>query len=819
MTDKDTSKSKGTLSLGGTLSANRNSGGNSGVAVEVRRRRFDTDAVDTSAAASGDSELQRRLAALQQARQASNDGQDQRAKDREQAAKLREEQAKKQAEVKRREEEETKRREAEAAEREIARQKAAADAERAAQQQKSTQHSKSSHSPSNDHNRKTLTVDNNSGGKGNNRSGGRDDKKRGGRNAYLVELEQRARTRPGGGRRDRRPRHGEGETTAKPQEKVIREVTIPEFITVQELASRMAEKAGEVVKKMMLMGQMVTVTQTIDQETAALVVEEMGHTYKLEVENAVEENLVEEDDNEADLQDRPPVVTVMGHVDHGKTTLLDALRSTDVAGGEAGGITQHIGAYQVKTKAGNKITFLDTPGHEAFTAMRARGAEVTDVVVLVVAADDSVMPQTIEAIKHAQAAKVPIVVAINKADKPEANVDKVKQDLLSHDVILEDFGGDIVSQPVSALKRQGLEELEDLILLQAEMLDLKANPNRRADGFIVEAKLEKGRGVVASMIVQRGTIKVGDILVAGPVWGRVRALMNDKGERVESAGPAEPVELLGLQGVPTAGDNIVVVEDEKRAREVADFREQKLREQQHAARRTSLENVFDRMKAGDVEELPIIIKADVQGSIEAIVHGLNKLSNDEVKVNVIHNAVGVVTETDVNLATASGALIIGFNVRADASARTMAEHEGVEIRYYNIIYNLLDDVKAALGGLLSPDFEEETTGQAEVRQIFTFKKLKIAGCMVTDGLIKRDSKARLLRDGKVIHDGLVGSLQREKDSAKEVRGGYECGITLENFDDIKEGDIIEAYEIKEIQKTLDDLKAAAEKEPKADTAA
>jgi translation initiation factor IF-2 len=557
---------------------------------------------------------------------------------------------------------------------------------------------------------------------------------------------------------------------------------------------------------------MVTVTQMIDQETAALVVEELGHTYKLKSANEIEENLVEDEDD-AFLKERPPIVTVMGHVDHGKTSLLDALRNTDVTEGEAGGITQHIGAYQITSKSGKKITFLDTPGHEAFTAMRARGASVTDVVVLVVAADDSIMPQTVEAIDHARAAKVPIVVAINKIDKPEANIDKVKQDLLSHDLIPEDFGGDIVCVPVSAKSGEGLHDLEDMILLQADILDLKANPNRQVDGVVVESRLDKGRGPMASIIIQRGTLKVGDIVVAGCQWGKIRAMLNDKGENITSAIPALPVEILGLQGVPEAGESFVQVNDERQAREVTSHRTQVKREQDMAKSRkmVSLDSFMSRIEDKDLKELNIIVKGDVQGSVEAIADSLNKLATEEVQVRAVHSAVGIVTESDVMLAQTSDALIIGFNVRANPQARAAAEKEGVEIRYYSVIYDLVNDIKAAMSGLLSPDLKEKVLGQLEIREIFKINKMKIAGCYVTEGMLKRNGKARVIRDGIVIHDGVIDTLRRFKDDVKEVTTGFECGLTMDKFDDLQAKDVVECYEIEEVAKTIDDLKKLAEK--------
>ncbi|WP_370154355.1 translation initiation factor IF-2 [Ferrovibrio sp.] len=588
------------------------------------------------------------------------------------------------------------------------------------------------------------------------------------------------------------------------QKKVLRDVVVPETITVQELASRMAERGVDVVKVLMKMGVMATINQTIDADTAELVVGEFGHRIQRVSEADIELGLGGEADAEEALLPRPPVVTVMGHVDHGKTSLLDSLRQTDVAGGEAGGITQHIGAYQVHLKSGKAITFLDTPGHEAFTQMRARGAKATDIVVLVVAADDSVMPQTIEAIHHSKAAGVPIVVAINKCDKPQANPQKVRQELLSHEIVVEQMGGDVQSIEVSAKTRKGLDELEEAILLQSEILDLKANPERRAEGVVVEAKLERGRGSVATVLVQRGTLHVGDVFVAGSAWGRVRALIDDKGKNVVDAGPSVPVEVLGLQGSPEAGDEFVVVENESRAREVAEFRERKQREAKAAiSARGSLEQMFSKIKAGEAKELPIVVKTDVQGSLEAILGSAQKLSTEEVAVRVLHGAVGAISESDVALAAASGGAIIGFNVRASKQARDLAERDGVDIRYYSIIYNVLDDLKALLSGMLAPTIRENFLGYAEIREVFNITKVgKVAGCMVTEGLVKRGAKVRLLRDNVVIHEGALSTLKRFKDDVREVKQGMDCGMSFENYDDIKQGDVIECFELESVAREL-----------------
>ncbi len=586
----------------------------------------------------------------------------------------------------------------------------------------------------------------------------------------------------------------------------VREVVIPETITVQELASRMAVRGADVVRALMRNGIMATINQTIDADTAELVVVEFGHQPKRVSEADVLEGLEGEPDAPGSLKPRPPVVTVMGHVDHGKTSLLDALRETNVAAREAGGITQHIGAYQVDIGSGTPVTFIDTPGHEAFTSMRARGASVTDIVVLVVAADDGVKPQTVEAIRHAQAARVPIIVAINKIDKPEADPDRVKNELLNYDLVPEEFGGDVLCVPVSAVKKQGLEELIEAIQLQAELLELKANPDREAHGTVIEAKLDRGRGPVATVLVQNGTLRVGDIVVAGAHWGRVRALVDDRGRQVKSAGPSVPVEVLGLDGVPQAGDKLVAVESDRRAREIAEYRQRKLREQQRpaAAPRSSLEEMFTQLKKGELKELPVVVKADVHGSLEAITAGLEKLGGEEVAVRVLHGGVGAITESDVALAHASKALVIGFNVRANAPAREAARRDGVEIRYYAIIYELLEDVRKMLEGLLAPEAREQILGHAEVREVFSISKVgRVAGCMVTDGVVRRNARVRLLRDDVVVYEGAIASLRRFKEDVREVREGFECGIAIEGYNDIRKGDVIEAYEVQEVTRSLD----------------
>lgn len=588
-------------------------------------------------------------------------------------------------------------------------------------------------------------------------------------------------------------------------QKIIREVVIPEVITIQELANRMAERAVDVMKILMKQGIMLKITDVIDSDTAQLVAEELGHTVKRVAESDVEEGLVGEDDVAELKKPRAPVVTVMGHVDHGKTSLLDALRKTDVAAGEAGGITQHIGAYQVELGSGDRITFLDTPGHAAFTSMRARGAKVTDIVVLVVAADDGVMPQTIEAISHAKAAGVPMIVAINKMDKPESDPSRVKNELLQHEVVVEDFGGDVMSVEISAKSGLGLDKLEEAILLQAEVLEVKANPDRAAEGIIVEAKLDRGRGPVGTVLVQRGTLSVGDIIVAGTEWGRVRALINDRGENVPSAGPSQPVEVLGLGGAPEAGDVMSVVESEGRAREITDYRQRVQRDKRvGTGGRASLDQMLSQLKEQDRKELPIIVKADVQGSAEAIVQALEKLGTDEVTARVIHVGAGGVTESDVTLATASNAPIIGFNVRANVQARDAARQGGIEIRYYSVIYDLVDDIKAALSGMLSPELRETFLGNAEILEIFNISKTgKVAGCRVTEGVVRRGSHVRLIRDDVVIHEGKLSTLKRFKDEVKEVQSGQECGMAFENYQDMRKGDVIECFDVEVVKRTLD----------------
>jgi translation initiation factor IF-2 len=604
----------------------------------------------------------------------------------------------------------------------------------------------------------------------------------------------------------RRVQRQSGHRDSEPKEKIAREVTLPETITIQELANRMAERSVDVVRILMQQGHMAKITDTIDADTAQLIAEELGHTVRRVAESDVEEGMFDTPDDAANLQSRAPVVTIMGHVDHGKTSLLDAIRSTEVAAGEAGGITQHIGAYQVTSPSGGRITFIDTPGHAAFTAMRARGAKITDIVVLVVAADDGVMPQTVEAIHHAKAAKVPIIVAINKIDKPDAKPERVRTELLQHEIQVESLGGDTLEIEVSAKAKTNLDKLLDMIALQAEVLELRANPNRPAEGTVIEARLDRGRGPVATVLVQRGTLKPGDIVVAGSEWGRVRALMSDTGHSVVAAGPSMPVEVLGFNGTPEASDRLAVVDTEARAREITDYRVRQKREKM-AARQTgmrgSLEQMMSQLKTSGRKEFPLVIKGDVQGSIEAIVGALDKMSTDEVLARVIFSGVGGITESDITLAEASGAAVIGFNVRAHKEAREAAEQAGIEIRYYDIIYALVDDVKKAMSGLLAPTLRETMLGNAVILEIFKVSKVgSVAGCRVTDGVVERGANVRLIRDSVVVHQGKLSQLKRFKDDAREVVAGQECGMAFENYQDMKAGDIIECYRVETVQRTL-----------------
>ncbi|WP_234682421.1 translation initiation factor IF-2 [Bradyrhizobium monzae] len=605
----------------------------------------------------------------------------------------------------------------------------------------------------------------------------------------------------------RRTQRLKGHVSNEPKEKLIREVVIPEAITIQELANRMAERAVDVIRMLMKQGAMHKITDVIDADTAQLIAEELGHTVKRVAASDVEEGLFDAIDDSTDTETRSPVVTVMGHVDHGKTSLLDALRHANVVSGEAGGITQHIGAYQVLSpESGKKITFIDTPGHAAFTAMRARGAKVTDIVVLVVAADDGVMPQTVEAINHAKAARVPIIVAINKIDKPDAKPERVRTELLQHEVQVESFGGDVVDVEVSAKNKTNLDKLLEMIALQADILDLKTNSERPAEGTVIEAKLDRGRGPVATVLVQRGTLRVGDIIVAGAEMGRVRALISDQGETVQEAGPSVPVEVLGFNGPPEAGDRLAVVENEARARQVTSYRAHQKRENAAASisgMRGSLEQMMSQLKTAGRKEFPLIIKADVQGSLEAILGSLEKLGTDEVAARILHAGVGGISESDVTLAEGFNAAIIGFSVRANKEAAAAAKRNGIEIRYYNIIYDLVDDVKKAMSGLLAPTLRETMLGNASILEIFNISKVgKVAGCRVTDGTVERGANVRLIRDNVVVHEGKLSTLKRFKDEVKEVQSGQECGMAFENYHDMRAGDVIECYRVETIQRSL-----------------
>jgi translation initiation factor IF-2 len=609
--------------------------------------------------------------------------------------------------------------------------------------------------------------------------------------AQMKRKQERARQKAMGGTVER--------------EKVLRTVNLPEAIVVSELAARMTERVGDVVKALMKMDMMVTQNETIDADTAELIIEEFGHKVNRVSDADVEDVINVFEDKDEDLKPRPPVVTIMGHVDHGKTSLLDAIRKAKVVAGEAGGITQHIGAYQVTTDNGQVLSFLDTPGHAAFTSMRSRGAQVTDIVILVVAADDAVMPQTIEAIAHAKAANVPMIVAINKIDKHEANPTKVRTDLLQHEVVVEKMSGDVQDVEVSAHTGEGLDELLEAIALQSELLELKANPDRAAQGAVIEAKLDVGRGPVATVLIQTGTLRVGDIFVVGEKYGKVRALINDQGERIKEAGPSVPVEVLGLNGTPGAGDVLNVTETEAQAREIAEYRQKAAKDKRAAAgAATTLEQLMANAKAdADVSELPILVKADVQGSAEAIVQAMEKIGNDEVRVRVLHSGVGAITETDVGLAEASGAPVIGFNVRANASARNIANQKGVEIRYYSVIYDMVDDVKAAASGLLSNEIRENFIGYATIKEVFKVTGVgKVAGCMVTEGVARRSAGVRLLRDNVVIHEGTLKTLKRFKDEVADVKSGHECGMAFEKYEDIRPDDVIEIFEREEITRTL-----------------
>lgn len=604
--------------------------------------------------------------------------------------------------------------------------------------------------------------------------------------------------------RRRRERERRQHSTPMPTQKISREIILPEAITIQELANRMAERAVDVIKLLMKQGQMSKITDIIDADTAQLIAEELGHTVKRVSEADVEEGLEGIEDNEENLVLRPPVVTIMGHVDHGKTSLLDALRETSVVSNEAGGITQHIGAYQLRTKGATPITFIDTPGHAAFTSMRSRGAKVTDIVVIVVAANDGVMPQTIEAINHSKEANVPIIVAINKIDLEGADPNRVRNELLTHEIIVESLGGDILEVEVSATKKINLDKLLETILLQAEILDLKANPNRTADGVVIESSLDKGKGPIATVLVQRGTLNIGDIVVLGSTWGKVRALSDDNGHPIKEALPSVPTEILGLNGVPEAGDKFTVVNSESRAREITEYRQRKTKNYSSGlVNKLTLENMMGQIKEKNLKELPILIKGDTQGSIEAISSALNELGSDEVTVRLVHAAVGAVSETDVTLAAASGALLIAFNVRPNANAKQQAQKDEIEIRQYSIIYNIIDDIKLALSGLLDPTINEKVIGNAEVKEVFYISKVgKVAGCIVTDGVVKNKENLRLIRDNIVIHEGKLSTLKRFQEEVKEVQVGQECGIAFQNYQDLKSGDIIECYEVETIERSL-----------------
>ncbi|WP_299809096.1 translation initiation factor IF-2 [uncultured Roseibium sp.] len=613
---------------------------------------------------------------------------------------------------------------------------------------------------------------------------------------------QRARSLASMRRRQEKAKRGQQQVV---REKISREVVLPEAITIQELANRMAERAVDVIKLLMKQGQMLKMNDVIDADTAELIAQEMGHTVKRVSESDVEEGLFTQEDDESSKQARPPVVTIMGHVDHGKTSLLDALRKSKVVTGEAGGITQHIGAYQVD-QDGQKITFIDTPGHAAFSQMRARGAKSTDIVILVVAADDGVMPQTKEAIAHAKASGAPIIVAINKMDKPEADPNRVRTELLSDELVVESMGGDVIDVEVSAKTGQGLDKLLEMILLQAEVLELQANPDRTAEGIVIEAQLDRGRGPVATVLVQKGTLKPGDIVVAGAEWGRVRAMLDENGKQVKEAGPAKPVAVLGFQGTPEAGDMVAVVENEARAREITDYRQRQVREKASvvaSGARGSLEQMMNRLQETGKKEFPLVLKADVQGSAEAIVHALNELGTDEVGARILLSGVGGITESDITLAAASKAPIIGFNVRANKQAREAASRDGIEIRYYNVIYDLVDDIKAAMSGLLSPERRETFLGNAEIKEVFHISKVgKVAGCLVTEGVVERGANVRLIRDDVVIHEGELGTLKRFKDEVKSVESGQECGMNFVKYQDMRPGDIIECFRVEQIARTL-----------------
>jgi translation initiation factor IF-2 len=833
MSDTDGKKPLGLRGAGGrpgNVKQSFSHGRTKNVVVETKRKRVVVPkpgaaggAVTTGAAVGGDpskrpagisdAEMERRMKALAMARareseEAAKREADEKAREEERErrrseieAKEREDREREEALKARADEEERKKRAAEAAEERPAKVAAAAAAAAPAVDDRSGP--RPSSSP-----RKVDRERDNKGEKTKARPGREDE----GRRAGKLTLNDAMAGREGGRQRSMAAMKRKQERARQKalgqsgeREKVVRTVQLPEAITVGELANRMSERVADVVKSLMQNGIMATQNQTIDQDTAELIIEEFGHKVQRVSDADVEDVIAAVEDKPEELQSRPPVVTIMGHVDHGKTSLLDAIRKANVVSGEAGGITQHIGAYQVTTDSGAVLTFLDTPGHAAFTSMRARGAQVTDIVVLVVAADDAVMPQTIEAINHAKAAKVPMIVAINKIDKPSANPDKVRTDLLHHEVIVEKMSGDVQDVEVSAVTGQGLDNLLEAIALQSELLELKANPNRAAQGAVIEAKLDVGRGPVASVLVETGTLRRGDIFVVGEQWGKVRALINDQGERVDEAGPSVPVEVLGLNGTPAAGDVLNVVETEAQAREIALYRENLAKEKRAAVgAATTLEQLMAKAKDDkNVSELPIVVKADVQGSAEAIVQAMEKIGNEEVRVRVLHSGVGAITESDIGLAEASGAPVFGFNVRANAPARNAANQKGVEIRYYSVIYDLVDDVKNAASGLLKDEIREKFIGYATVKEVFRVSNVgNVAGCLVTEGVARRSAGVRLLRDDVVVHEGTLKTLKRFKDEVAEVQSGQECGMAFERYDDVRAGDVIEIFERETVERSL-----------------
>ena len=832
MSDNDGKKTLGVRSgpRASNVKQSFSHGRSKNVVVETKRKRVvvpkagasktgiqssNIDGAKGLASGVSDSEMERRLKALQAAKAREADEVAQReasAKEREQEREQRRlEQENKQRELKKAEEIESEK----AAQADAAKKQAEEQAKRAAMEAKTVtktetpqrrefNDSKSTRPSSPSSRKKDRDSDDRSSGRGRG-----DEGRRSGKLTLSQALDGGERSHQKSmAAMKRKQERARQKAIGQPQEreKIVRDVQVPEAIIVSELANRMAERSAEVVKALMKMGMMVTQNQVIDADTAELIIEEFGHKIVRVSASDVEDAITEIEDKPEDLKPRPPVITIMGHVDHGKTSLLDSIRNAKVVSGEAGGITQHIGAYQVKTKDGTVVSFLDTPGHAAFTSMRSRGAQVTDIVVLVVAADDSVMPQTVEAINHAKAAKVPMIVAINKCDRPEANPDKVRTELLQHEVIVEAMSGEVQDVEVSAITGTGIDELLDAIALQSEILELKANNKRAAHGAVIEAQLDVGRGPVATVLVQNGTLKQGNIFVVGEQWGKVRALINDKSERIKEAGPSVPVEVLGLNGTPEAGDVLNVVETEAQAREIAEYRKSAAKEKRAAAGAgTSLEQLMAKAKEDEnVTEMPILVKADVQGSAEAIVQAMEKIGNDEVRVRVLHYGVGAITDTDVGLAEASGAPVMGFNVRANASARNSANQKGVEIRYYSIIYDLVDDVKAAASGLLSAEIRENFIGYSQIKEVFKVSGIgKVAGCLVTEGVARRSAGVRLLRDNVVIHEGTLKTLKRFKDEVPEVQSGQECGMAFENYEDIRADDVIEIFEREEIARKLD----------------